>query len=498
MGIANGAKSNRAAKPFTARFIGYLLLLGDIAGFLFSYALVSVILTDNHLMHLLTSKRVAALMILTIASLWLVDAFRLDTEERLWRSLARFLGGLSLAAGIFALGFFLGGPELLGGNYNFMGRSTLSVGALIFGCWGALLRVQTRAMQAKRAMEARWLLLGSYNDQGLLAFWRDFKTERGQGSLVLLTEPGFEPAPSPAGELPPVSGDWAELEGLLKEPWSGIIVASAIPEPVVRLLMQARLDGMRVKTIEEFCDRHWQRVPVEYLQGEWFAFANGFALLDSPLQAKLKRASDIVLATILFGIAGIPMVLVATLTKLFYRGPVLYTQPRMGRGGRTFTCFKFCTMHRVPSPGAGDCEHVFIGSETRAKCQESDTDGIYTSEGDSRITRLGRFLRKTRFDELPQLWNVLRGDMSFIGPRAEWTKCVDNYEDVIPFYHLRHLVRPGITGWAQVNYPYGASVEDARIKLTYDIWYIKNHNLFLDLLIVLRTVRVVLFRIGAR
>ena len=107
-------------------------------------------------------------------------------------------------------------------------------------------------------------------------------------------------------------------------------------------------------------------------------------------------------------------------------------------------------------------------------------------------------MRKTRFDELPQLWNVLRGDMSFIGPRAEWTKCVAEYEDVIPFYHLRHLVRPGLTGWAQVNYPYGASVEDARIKLTYDIWYIKNHNLFLDLLILFRTVRVVLFRIGAR
>ena len=114
------------------------------------------------------------------------------------------------------------------------------------------------------------------------------------------------------------------------------------------------------------------------------------------------------------------------------------------------------------------------------------------------VTRLGRFLRKTRFDELPQLWNVLRGDMSFIGPRAEWTECVAKYEHIIPYYHLRHLVRPGLTGWAQVNYPYGASLEDSRIKLTYDIWYIKNHNVFLDLLIVLRTIRVVLFRIGAR
>ncbi len=112
--------------------------------------------------------------------------------------------------------------------------------------------------------------------------------------------------------------------------------------------------------------------------------------------------------------------------------------------------------------------------------------------------RVGAFMRKSRLDELPQLWNVLRGDMSFIGPRAEWDELVSTYETLIPYYHLRHIVRPGLTGWAQVRYPYGSSVEDSRIKLEYDLYYIKNQSPMLDLMIVLRTIKVVLFGVGSR
>ena len=123
---------------------------------------------------------------------------------------------------------------------------------------------------------------------------------------------------------------------------------------------------------------------------------------------------------------------------------------------------------------------------------------MYTDEGDERITPLGKFLRPTRLDELPQLWNVLVGDMSLIGPRAEWVRCVEKYEEEIPYYHLRHEVPPGLTGWAQVNFPYGASVEDTREKLRYDLYYIRNHSFLLDFQIVLKTIYVVLAKAGGK
>ncbi len=127
---------------------------------------------------------------------------------------------------------------------------------------------------------------------------------------------------------------------------------------------------------------------------------------------------------------------------------------------------------------------------------EEDRDDIYTRKNDPRITRVGRILRKFRLDELPQLWNVFNGEMSLIGPRAEWTKCAERYEKQIPFYHFRHLVKPGITGWAQVNYPYGESDEDAIEKLKYDLYYIRRYSLKLDAMIALKTVHVMLFSRG--
>jgi lipopolysaccharide/colanic/teichoic acid biosynthesis glycosyltransferase len=154
--------------------------------------------------------------------------------------------------------------------------------------------------------------------------------------------------------------------------------------------------------------------------------------------------------------------------------PAIFRQARVGREGDPFTAYKFRTMHN------------------RADAEED----IYTRADDPRITRVGRVLRKLRLDELPQLWNVFRGEMSLIGPRAEWTKCAELYEKKIPFYHFRHLVKPGITGWAQVNYPYGESEEDAIEKLKYDLYYIRHYSLKLDAMIVLKTVHTMLFGKG--
>jgi exopolysaccharide biosynthesis polyprenyl glycosylphosphotransferase len=189
------------------------------------------------------------------------------------------------------------------------------------------------------------------------------------------------------------------------------------------------------------------------------------------------RLFDIILAAALAVLTFPLMLVVAGLIKIDSRGPIMYRQERVGLRGRAFILYKFRSM-RQDAEGSGTPQ--------------------WASEGDPRITRIGRLIRYTRIDELPQLANVIRGDMSIIGPRPERPYFVDKLSEAIPVYSLRHFVKPGITGWAQVNASYGASVEDSRVKLMYDLYYIKHRGLLLDLSILLRTLKVVLFQQGAR
>jgi lipopolysaccharide/colanic/teichoic acid biosynthesis glycosyltransferase len=183
------------------------------------------------------------------------------------------------------------------------------------------------------------------------------------------------------------------------------------------------------------------------------------------------------LVSLLLMVAILPVAAAAAaLVALTSRGGVLYRQQRVGRRGRTFAMYKFRTM----------------------RCDAEAAGAQWATQGDPRVTAVGGILRATRIDELPQLWNILRGDMSFIGPRPERPEFTSTLEAAIPFYALRHLVKPGLTGWAQVCFPYGASVAESRQKLEYDLFYIKNHSLILDCSILLRTVRVVIHRQGAR
>ena len=191
----------------------------------------------------------------------------------------------------------------------------------------------------------------------------------------------------------------------------------------------------------------------------------------------VKRAADLSVACALLAFTLPLMMMVALAIKLDSTGPVFYRQERVGLGGRRFTLLKLRSMR-----------------------QDAEADGrpVWAAAEDDRITRVGRFIRCTRIDELPQLFNVLRGEMSMVGPRPERPHFVDQLGAIIPSYHERHTVLPGITGWAQINYPYGASIEDARQKLRYDLDYIANHSLLLDLEILVATVGVVIGRIGAR
>jgi exopolysaccharide biosynthesis polyprenyl glycosylphosphotransferase len=276
---------------------------------------------------------------------------------------------------------------------------------------------------------------------------------------------------------PIVEGDLSGKLSHLGEQYSGIILAekaNALSTQLLERLVRAQFHQTRVYTLESFYETHWRYVPLDIIDPVW-PLQTGFQLARMSPYHYLKRLFDLVASVVALVICAPLFVLIALLIWLEDGRPILFSQERIGREGRPFTVFKFRTMRR------------------RSRREDED---IYTRESDPRVTLVGRWLRKLRFDELPQLWNVCKGDLSLIGPRAEWTRCAERYEQTIPFYHFRHLVKPGITGWAQVNYPYGESDEDAVEKLKYDLYYIRHYSLKLDAMIVLKTVHTMLFGKG--
>ena len=245
--------------------------------------------------------------------------------------------------------------------------------------------------------------------------------------------------------------------------------------PMDRLLDMRLQNGVMFDHLASVYEEYTGKIAVENLRPSWLIFSDGFRKTRASMAA--KRAFDISLS-LLGLIVGLPvMVLVAIAVRLTSRGPVFYHQDRVGLNGRIFMVHKFRTMRQDA---------------------EAATGPVWSRPNDVRITTVGRFLRRTRLDELPQLWNVLRGDMSFVGPRPERPEFVKDLTEKIPFYGQRHVVKPGLTGWAQVRYTYGASVEDAIEKLQYDLYYIKNLTFSLDIVIVLDTIKTVVLRRGAQ
>lgn len=243
----------------------------------------------------------------------------------------------------------------------------------------------------------------------------------------------------------------------------------------VQALLACKQRGIEIEEGTNFCEKLSGRIMLENLRPSWLIFSSGFTV---PRLLRLqKRAGDILIASLGCLFACPLMMVLAVLIKLDSRGPALFTQERVGEKGRHFILMKFRSM-RVDA--------------------ESLTGPVFAQEDDDRITRIGRFIRHTRLDELPQLINVLRGEMSFVGPRPERPFFVKQYEKEIPFYTQRLAVKPGITGWAQVNYPYGATLEDAKEKLRLDLFYVKNMSLLFDLFIVLKTAKIALIGGGAR
>ena len=243
----------------------------------------------------------------------------------------------------------------------------------------------------------------------------------------------------------------------------------------VEELLDLRLGGVKVEEATSWLEKISGRIEVEQLYPSWLIFAEGFRFSSFFRMVRRTLNFSVALAGTVISLPLLPFIVLAV--KLDSPGPVLYRQQRVGRRGQNFYCYKFRTM-RVDA--------------------EADTGATWARDDDPRITRVGRFLRSSRLDEIPQLWCVLKGDMHFVGPRPERPEFVEWLSKQIPYYGVRHVVRPGITGWAQVQYKYGNTLEDAREKLQYDLFYIKNASLGLDVLIMLQTIKIVLLGRGAQ
>ena len=240
-------------------------------------------------------------------------------------------------------------------------------------------------------------------------------------------------------------------------------------------LLRIKTKGVHVNDFSSFIERETGRVDLDTINPSWLIFSDGFSS-SRMFSSAVKRIFDITASVILLALPLPVIVLFAAIVKLDSKGPAFFRQQRVGPYGEPFTLIKLRSMRT-----------------------DAEKNGAkWAEENDPRVTRVGRLIRKLRIDELPQAWSVLEGQMSFVGPRPEVPTFVDSLEEEIPFYGERHMVKPGITGWAQINYPYGASVEDSRRKLVYDLYYANNYKPFLDFVILLQTVRVILWPEGAR
>ena len=243
---------------------------------------------------------------------------------------------------------------------------------------------------------------------------------------------------------------------------------------LVDILLQYKLNGLQFYNYLEFYEMYENKLPVSHLSSKWFLENSGFEIYYNNFNLRAKRLLDLIFA-IIIGICTLPlMIMAAIIVKLDSKGPIFFVQERIGEGNKKFNIVKF-----------------------RSMTTDAEKNGPqWASKNDNRVTRWGKIMRATRIDELPQLWNVLRGEMSFVGPRPEREYFIQQLEKEIPYYNLRHTVKPGLTGWAQVMYPYGASVEDAYRKLQYDLYYIKHHDIIFDIKVLLKTITIVIFGKG--
>ncbi|MBU6477159.1 MAG: TIGR03013 family PEP-CTERM/XrtA system glycosyltransferase [Xanthomonadaceae bacterium] len=410
---------------------------------------------------------VAVVLILAMTALGLYQVhLRADWLGRVSRQGVAFvLGGVTLTVLYYAIPAAYIGRGVLG--------ITLVLGYLVLALWRVLFLGFVDADLFKR----RVVMLGA-GERAAEVFSKMRRKTDQRGFKILGYVPiGVDPVTVPQSSL--LRPDEALCRWAARLGADEIVVGpddrrGTLP---VDALLECKQRGVAVTELAEFFEREAGKIKMDLTNPSWLVFSDGFNI--SPVRRTVKRAFDVAMVS-LVGLLAWPLMLLTTLAIRLESGrgaPILYRQERVGENGKPFQVIKFRSMRT-----------------------DAELDGVarWASKNDDRVTRVGRFIRKTRLDELPQLWNVLCGDMSVIGPRPERPQFVDDFNTRIRYYSLRHCVKPGLTGWAQLRYPYGSSFEDAVEKLKFDLFYVKNHNFAFDLAILIQTVEVVLFGRGAR
>jgi len=397
----------------------------------------------------------------------LYDVRTLSDRRDLVTRLVRALGAASV---VLAVLYYIV-PELI------IGRGVIAVASVLIIGLVAGWRVAFEWLSLRGRPTERLLIVGTGNAAVTLA--RELFERRTELGVELV---GF--VDSDASKVgmrlinPGVIGTVSEIPSIVRARGVDRVVVS-LPDARGKLNMDELLEmkltqGVRFDHLASVYEQYTGKIAVENLRPSWMIFSEGFT--KTAIFEVVKRLSDIVFSLAGLLAAGPVMLLVALALRLASNGPVLYSQLRVGRNGSPFIIYKFRSM-RVDA--------------------EAQSGAVWSTRGDPRVTKLGRFLRRTRLDELPQLWNVLRGDMSLVGPRPERPEFIAELERKIPYYGQRHAVRPGLTGWAQVRHHYGSSVNDAQEKLQYDLFYIKHLSFAFDAYIILETVKTVLVRAGS-
>jgi exopolysaccharide biosynthesis polyprenyl glycosylphosphotransferase len=453
---------------------GVACLVLDVLGWILIYGTISYLRRDLFFVGPFEFLLVDVIQVVVLCqALFMIGGYDRNIDKRSLTYTAEHILAVIGAAAVSSL--ILYSAAVYDGSIK-PSRGVVLLAFLVFLPWSMLYRRLLQGLIAESTASRAFLVIGS----GELAarFYEAYRQSPTRQRLEFVDSDRSRVGQHIAGSASPViEGDLESKLANLNRRYSGVVLAERLDHldsDLLERLVRTQFQRTRVYTLESFYEAHWRHVPVYSIDPVW-PLQMGFQLAQNSPYHYLKRSFDIAFSSALLVVSFPLMGLIAVAVWLGSGRPVFFQQARVGREGKPFTAYKFRTMRSNSS---------------------NDESDIYTRENDPRITPLGRSLRKLRLDELPQLWNVLRGDMSLIGPRAEWTKCAERYEQKIPFYHFRHLVKPGITGWAQVNYPYGESDEDAIEKLKYDLYYIRHYSLKLDAMIVLKTVHTVLFGKG--
>ncbi|MEE9448197.1 MAG: sugar transferase [Arenicellales bacterium] len=437
---------------FTSKVV---LLCLDILGLVLAFNVAHLTRMDARID--VINGPVWAIVLITVVTLYIMDVYR--TEAPITRArlplqtfLAVPVAGVLTALFVYALG--------IDSFMSIFGRGVMPIAFLLFSLWAAGFRWLLTYISQRYGDKLHWMLLMSAEMAEQIQ--DDLGDKRaGSSQHIEIQDAASAMAAFPLG---------------LNPQEHGIVVSefNALDTALVKRISDFRFKGMKVLSYSAFYQRYWSRIPVKHLHQGWFLQASGFDRIYDQVGLRFQRVVDVLLSSLGLVLASPVMLFLAVIVRLSSKGKAIYQQQRVGLNGKEFTLYKFRSM-------VEDAEK---------------TGAVWAQKNDARITPLGRFLRATRLDELPQLWNILKGEMSLIGPRPERPEFVEKLRKEIPHYDLRHLVAPGLTGWAQVMMSYTNSVDEAARKLEYDLYYIKNHSIQLDFAILIKTVISVFRRMG--